>query len=95
MKRNTIEFIAGSIIKQVRKTSGDPKLDLVAMQTGICKSKLSKIETGNQLLDFATLHLLCKYYDVSMSAVIALMERQLYHLPPPSKTRKRTNKEHK
>ena len=89
MKRNTIEIIAGSVINQVRKTSGDPKLEQVELDTGICVSKLSKIETGKQLLDLHTLRALCMYYDASMSAVIALIESQLYHLPPPLKKSKK------
>lgn len=76
MKNNTIEFAIGNVLKKLRE-DGNHKLITVEMETGICKSKLSKIECGRQLVDFATFYTLCLFYNVSMTMVLMLVENNL------------------
>jgi transcriptional regulator with XRE-family HTH domain len=93
MKKNTIEFAIGNVLKKLRE-DGNHKLITVEMETGICKSKLSKIECGRQLVDFETLYILCVFYNVSMGMVLLLVENNLGSLPQPIyRTTKKVHKQ--
>lgn len=76
-------LIAGAQIKRLR-IDKNYTLDYVAYKTGINKSKLCKIENGQQLLDIYTIFLLCKFYEMSTSNFISCVENDyIYKYPPP------------
>jgi transcriptional regulator with XRE-family HTH domain len=81
MKRNSLEYICGAVIKQQRELAGH-KLLSFEKATGISKSKLSKIETGCQLLDMETLYRASIVLNISMSSIVAMIEEELFKNPP-------------
>ena len=58
--------LAGSLLKKIR-LSGGYKPFWVQKVTGICESKLCKIENGQQRLDPFTLFTLSSLYDITPS----------------------------
>jgi transcriptional regulator with XRE-family HTH domain len=81
MKRNSLEYICGAVIKQQRELAGHNLLSF-EKATGISKSKLSKIETGSQLLDMETLCQISLVLNISMTNIVAMIEEELSKNPP-------------
>jgi transcriptional regulator with XRE-family HTH domain len=81
MKRSIMSIICGSLIKEIREGQ-NIGLEYAASVSGICTSKLSKIENGYQLLDMIALCELCKVYDMEPGAFISIVGTQyLRHYP--------------
>jgi transcriptional regulator with XRE-family HTH domain len=61
-----ITSLCGSSFKRLRKERGH-KFEYVAMALKIDKTKLSRLENGQQYPDPETLFRLCFFYDVSVT----------------------------
>lgn len=77
-----LNLIAGTQIKSIRN-SKNYTLDYVAFKIGIHKSKLCKIENGQQLVDVHTVFLLCNFYEVSIGTFMTSVENEYIKKYPP------------
>lgn len=82
MKRNTIEYVCGNVLRELRIKAGYAKIETLAVEMNVSISKLSKIETGYQLLDIATLHKFCMTLDLCMGSVVRLMQNDIVNIIP-------------
>lgn len=81
MGKSIMNIICGSLMKQIREGQ-NLGLKYAALESGICLSKLSKIENGRQLLDMISLCELCKVYDIAPGAFTSIVGAQYLHHSP-------------
>lgn len=77
-----LSLVAGTQIKRLR-IEKNYTLDYVSFKTGINKSKLCKIENGQQLLDVYTIFILCNFYKIPTSDFITNIENDYLKKYPP------------